>query len=203
MGTKNLFVDCGFHQGRAIAHFTRELDLRREGWEVFAFEPNPACHGYFPRWAEVGWRFLPFAVWTTDARANFQQENWQISKSDTPIREVAITHDGQYSTMVGTNRAGLCDPITVPTIDFAKFLKRFANYDRVVVKMSIEGAEFPVLRHLLETKTLGIIDELHLDMNEQVLPRESRISAESLVLACEEHTRVFGTKTNPTKKTAA
>ncbi len=173
-----------------MAQFREYLKLD-DGWGVYAFEPNPSCHGYFPRFCRENWHFSPFAVWTKNSWEHLRQEDWSKSRSDSPVRLKSITVDGQHSTIMrDSRRPGLLSPISVPALDFAEHLKHYAGYEKVVVKMSISGAEYPVLRHLLETRTLSLITDLYLDTNEQWMPRESRISTESLILACEEKTRV-------------
>ena len=56
--------------------------------------------------------------------------------------------------------------------------------------MDIEGAEFPVLRHLLEDGTITLVDHLYVEFHERFIPRESEISSEALKRECQKHTIV-------------
>ena len=52
----------------------------------------------------------------------------------------------------------------VPAINFAKYLtENYVLDDFVVVKMDIEGAEFRVIPHLIETKAIDLIDEIFVE----------------------------------------
>ena len=100
---KPIFIDCGYHQGQALAHFKRLLSLD-EDWDVFAFECNPACHGYFPDFCPHGWHYSPKAVWIADTALLMRQEDWQKSGSGSPIVDRANIMDGWGSTVMAANQ---------------------------------------------------------------------------------------------------
>lgn len=186
---ENVFIDCGYHQGAALAEFAKNLQMD-ETWTVYCYEPNPACHGYFPAVCRHGWHYLPHAVWTRDCTLLLRQEDWLESRSGSPIVNRNNRLDGWASTVEPTNsHAGLNSGVPVPAFDFAKLL-RFFGGKNVIVKMDIEGAEFSVLRHLLETKTIGLISTLYVETHERLMPTESAISRSQLMAECEKHTDV-------------
>jgi hypothetical protein len=54
----------------------------------------------------------------------------------------------------------------VKAINFNNFLKRnFKNFDKIVVKMDIEGAELNLIESLIKNKTLTMIDILYIEFH--------------------------------------
>lgn len=77
-------------------------------------------------------------------------------------RKAAWIHDGT----IGFDSAGLRSQVReqdeweqVPCFDLAAWLQKLPD-DEIIVKMDIEGAEKPVLEHLIETNTDLLIDRL-------------------------------------------
>ncbi len=119
-----------------------------------------------------------------------RQENWEESGSGSPVRKRDNKHDGWASTVIAENKhPALSRSCVVPAFDFARFLRLFP--DRVIhVKMDIEGAEFPVLRHLLKDGSIALIDHLYVEFHERLLSGESATSRNALIYECLKHTLV-------------
>jgi FkbM family methyltransferase len=61
--------------------------------------------------------------------------------------------------------------IEVASIDFATWvLNRFTLADDLTVKMDIEGAEYPVLRRMIETKAIKLVDMLICEFHQNRFP---------------------------------
>lgn len=55
-------------------------------------------------------------------------------------------------------------PVVVPCLNFSNWLgKTFATGDDLIVKMDIEGAEYPVLRKMLADDTLRLVSVLYIE----------------------------------------
>lgn len=189
MINKPVFIDCGYHQGGGLRLFKERLSLDAS-WDIFAFEPNPACHRYFPDFCKHGWHYSPKAVWTKAESLFMRQENREESKSASPVLEHSNKLDGWGSTIIAENQnPGLSRSCIVPAFDLARLL-RLLPERMIHVKMDIEGAEFPVLRHLLKDGSIALIDHLYVEFHERLLPRESEISRDALMRECEKHTVV-------------
>jgi FkbM family methyltransferase len=65
--------------------------------------------------------------------------------------------------------------VEVPAVDFAAWLlRRVTLADDVTVKMDIEGAEYPVLRRMIETKAIKLVDLLICEFHQNRFPAEGR-----------------------------
>ena len=178
----NVLLDLGFHQGGFLRTARKRWGVD-ESWLVHAFEPNPACHRFFPRDAPANWHFHPHAIWVSDGVVPFRQENWAVSGSGSPVVDPANRNDGWGSTCVSDSfHAGLGEPFEVLCVDFSKFLDRLGklpDLERCICKMDIEGAEFPVIEKLLKDETIGTITELHVEWHARLLP-DTHATAETV-----------------------
>ena len=151
---------------------------------VFAFEPNPA-HVAHQKATEsayqaMGWRyhFIPAAVGDAKERVVFHRNGGSVRKEAGP-EEVG------FSAIKRTGESAAEDDVAVEVIDFSAWLEIHvfrrrrplteasaadpaaggANNGVVIMKMDIEGYEYPTLTHLLVKGTLckfdAVYGELH------------------------------------------
>jgi FkbM family methyltransferase len=144
---RKIFIDGGACQGNATKFF---LNLRQDAkdYEIFTFEPNPRLAKCFKGLPTTHFQK---AIWTHDGEINFY-----VSK-----RIVSST------AMLGktTGKIDYSKPTVVECIDFDKWIKTsFSFDDYIVVKLNIEGAEYPVLESMLDS-SLALIDELAVEFH--------------------------------------
>jgi FkbM family methyltransferase len=198
---KQIFIDCGFHHGEGLKYFIDHLGIG-PAWDVHCFEPNPECH-IMERLKELAdhktvcdRQVFPHndAVWVSRGVIEFSQENWEISKSGSPKNPCVL--DGWASCITDLKKAwpGLMPPIKVSSIDFSDFLLnlrvRYFGKCEIYCKMDIEGAEFPVLRRLIETGTIKYIKKLWVEFHERYIPGESRQTKAELIRHLSLYTEV-------------
>lgn len=138
----NIFIDCGAYSGDSIEEFKnwRKLSFEdKEDWQLYAFEPNPKFKEYWDNQKHENLTFSNNAVWVEDTELEFA-----VDQTDTPLG----------STLMDT-KVNIWDKspkIKVQAFDFSEWLKQFKD-DFVVLKMDIEGAEFPVLNKMMADGT--------------------------------------------------
>jgi len=159
------FLDCGHYIGKALEYYAPFLD---DTWEVYAFEPNTELD------VEESLKRFPFkvewikkAVWTDDGEIEFRLEN----------RNDASHIDGI--------RDSVDRKITVPTMDFSKFIAELPKDATICVSMDIEGAEYPVMRKMLEDKTAQKLDLLDIEFHHRLLTDEDNATSSQLRQAFE------------------
>lgn len=159
-------MDCGSNTCKVLAE---RIDRGLET-EFFAFEPQPelaTCIEEVRRkHPTTPIHFSEKAVWVYDGSMDFYLAT-----------EWGPNYRGGSTLLAGhIKNAAKVDysrPVTVKCIDFSRWIRRnFSRRDHLVVKMDIEGAEYPVLEKMVAEGTIDYIAELivefHWHMNENL-----------------------------------
>lgn len=150
----HVYIDLGAYDGDSIRQFLRmqNLPVKPKEFTIYAFEPNP---NMFPFLASLMNEFAGEMVVDTGAA-------WVKDE----IREFALdTNNRAYGSTLMKSKQDIWDKfakIEIHCFDFSEWIKQFAN-DYVIVKMDIEGAEFPILNKMLKDGTHKIMDQLWLE----------------------------------------
>lgn len=145
---RNIYIDCGAYNGDTIKQFNNWKGLLGVGkWQIYAFEPNPAFHAQLKK-ADI--KFDKRAIWISNTEKDFAIDNTENPFGSTLMRSKEIW---QHSKK-----------IKVKTLNFSNWLIKFKE-DFVIVKMDIEGAEFPVIDKLLKDNTIDIISILFVEFH--------------------------------------
>ena len=161
---KKIFIDGGARIGESIEVLleTRE-DLK--GSYVYFFECNKnhiqTLNDIANNNKKYNFIVKEEAIWVDDINKDFfiSVDNW----GDLGCTLLAEKKE----------KLDLENPVNVKCIDFAKFLKSFSEDDYIVVKLDIEGAEYDVLNHLIETKAITKINELYVEFHDIFFNRNS------------------------------
>lgn len=179
---RNVFLDVGSCQGDTIEMFyhhgvipgreTLNPEFRipfpydTDSFDVFAFEANPQ-HTATLRKLEKQFNRLRLitetAVWTTNS-SQLTLHIPLIYGEDNPHQGSSVF--ANHRDMQGKTRT-----VKIPTLDFNEWLERnIRPNDFVMMKMNIEGAEFPVLKHMQEKGTLKLIHKMWIWFHGYALP---------------------------------
>lgn len=165
---KNIYIDCGAYTGDTLdckSLFNFDADY------VIAFEANPNLYELLK--TKKADEIHNLAVWHKEETITFG-----IDKSKTPMGSTLMSSKAQYEEG---------NKVKIQAIDFAKFITKFKN-DNLLVKMDIEGAEFPVLEHLIATGTDVYINKLYVETHENKVREYTGIYRNDLInrLKCGE-----------------
>lgn len=154
------FIDAGYYVGKALDYYAPFLD---DSWKVYVFEPNLNLDVVksltrFP--FEVEW--VDKAVWTNDGEIEFRLGGRNDASHIDGIRD---------STDM---------KITVPCIDFSRFIDGLYDPEVIACSMDIEGAEFSVLRKMLKDGTAKKLTLLDIEFHHRLLIGEDEASASTL-----------------------
>ena len=149
-----IFIDCGAND----CHQQYDVDYI-EGFRITAFEPNPKFKNSFRHRPDI--TFHPKAVWVENGEMDFYIEESTMGCS---LLSSKMTMDpGMTPEEKDTS---LNNPIKVTTVDLAEYITSNHNKeDLIIVRMDIEGAEFAVLKHLIDTECIDYIDELWVEFH--------------------------------------
>ena len=145
---KKIFLDCGANKGQSI-NFALQTILKDYEYEIHSFETLPLfvtkLNKYFISNPNIN--IYHAAVWDKDGIERFFISP-KSTESGTLIKE---------KTSGGISEDSF---ITIPTIDLSKWIVGNLNKnDYIILKFDIEGAEYKVLKHLIQTGAIEYINE--------------------------------------------
>jgi len=163
---REVFIDCGSNTCTVLEdRIQKRLDT-----EFFCFEPQAELVGYadeiIRRYPDIPIHFFNKAIWIADGTATlYLATNWgpNYKGGSTLLR-------GHVKNAAEVDYAR---PVTVECLDFSQWIKNnFSKRDRLVLKMDVEGAEYPVLEKMITDGSIDYIDELiiefHWQMNDEL-----------------------------------
>lgn len=153
---KHIFVDLGAFDGDSIRSFMQMKDLPVEPskFSIFAFEPNPKFEQALKELQKSLENFIMFrpeAAWIEEGTMTFAKDEAESPMGSTLMKSKAEIW-------------GKASHIEVKTFDFTEYVKQFID-DYLIVKMDIEGAEFPILQKMHDEGTDSIMNELWVEMH--------------------------------------
>jgi FkbM family methyltransferase len=162
----NIFLDCGTHLCQGLLEFYDEKIIN-SSYKIYTFEANPTTYGHaFHRTKQIPLDITIYnaAVWVENGFVLFSQE---MQDDNNPI--------GQGSSIVGTGfeHKNLLPPQPILSIDLGKFIEMLPEDSNIICKMDIEGAEFDVLRHLINEGTINRINKIYIEFHERFMENES------------------------------
>jgi FkbM family methyltransferase len=143
---RKVFIDAGGYTGDTVRLFLEQYE-NADQFEIFCFEPNP---NFLESHKDQKYTFLPYAVWTQDCDMDFHLCSNNLGSS------LLKSKLGKHHRHIGK--------VKVKAINFSKWIKEnFSKDDFIVLKMDIEGAEYDVLRHMVDQGSIYYIKELYVD----------------------------------------
>jgi len=143
-------------------------------WRVIAFEASPRMKDALQNLSRT-YPFelhVPLAVWTVD------HEHIPLGIDDTTEEQkgwLAGVKHGEWGSSVLQNATDTV--VTVPTIDLSRFVRDTvcSAQDTVYLKLNVEGAEFPVIRHMMKEGTLCLINHVDIYWHSHLMPEQEQI----------------------------
>ncbi|PHU13723.1 hypothetical protein BC332_14928 [Capsicum chinense] len=135
--------------------FNKEYPKQNKTFEVYAIEGKREYHEEYRR---KGVSLLPYVAWLRNETLYFEITREQTRKSVERGRGIGRTQSAQSSLDYVT------DSDKILGFDFAGWLMSlFEERDYLVVKMDVEGSEFHLVKKLIESGAICLIDELFLE----------------------------------------
>ncbi len=157
LGPEDIAIDCGANVGDVT------LELARTGATVHAFEPNPAAFAVLEE--RVGdahnVRLHRQAVLdhAGDARLYLH-----VDDSSDPVAASVGSSLLPYKGNVDVERY-----VDVEAIDLASFVLALDRPVKVL-KIDVEGAECPIVHHLLDTRAIDRVDTALVELHDRHIP---------------------------------
>jgi hypothetical protein len=143
--------------------YEQESSIKISDWRLYGFDGSSAMTSYLK---EVADRYEAVTVFPQTLVSN-QTEAEHVFYDDSSHPG----HNRYGSSMFARREVRGGTKESARAVDFAEFLRAVCSTEkptgnrdrRCVVKMDIEGAEYPVMHHLMTTDTLCVITDLHLE----------------------------------------
>lgn len=166
---KILFLDLGSNIGQSYKWFSKFYRNKNIFYELF--EPNPHCFNELYNFKGKNVFIHNCAVGTKDGVVKFyglaKDEGGNKSQGGSIIKD----HNSVYYKS-NKNKA-----IEVKIIDFVKFLKNKINkFDKIFLKIDIEGAEVELLEHIIESDLTFYIDTIYIEFHSQYRDKKTLLS---------------------------
>ena len=168
---KVLFVDLGANLGQGYSWFKNYFKTPNVSFELF--EPNPNCVKKLKQIDDVidGKVILhPVGVGKEGGLFDFYGLNDNQGGKYSQGGSIVQEHNSSWYT------SSKDSAIKVEVIDFSLYLKSKATeFDKIIVKMDIEGAEVELLETLLEKNTINLISILYIEFHSQYQTEDCRL----------------------------
>lgn len=154
----NIFIDCGANLGQGYERLNSKYNL--SSYKIIMFDIIPeACN--FLRNKYPNYSVINKGVWYKDEIREIRIENADIDGVRGVGHESNILVDKHKRTDSGLKHSWT--NIKLECIDFAKYLQTFESDTNIFLKLDVEGAEYEIIDHLIETKTLPLIKKLNVE----------------------------------------
>lgn len=155
---KKVYIDLGCYDGETIREFL--TTHKGQGWEVYGFDPN---YHMLEQWQQIQEEFPKENITFDNAIAYNQDGIMQFT-----IRpDIHVMGSTAMPEKVGFGEGEMIEGHCFDFSAWLKTLERKGVYKKIVVKMDIEGAEFPVIEKMIEDKTIHIPDKLLVEWHDE------------------------------------
>jgi FkbM family methyltransferase len=155
MANRQIYIDCGSCHGQSIIDFKHYFRYAKD-YEIYAFECHPFLLPRLERLSKkLNFTLIKKALWIQDNYIALYPGISNKKRTDT-----------LQSSSVMFSKKRMIDkkhPINVDAIDFSQWLQNnFDSQDYIILKMNIEGAEYPILSKMLMDDSLRYINRLYI-----------------------------------------
>ncbi|NIC38938.1 FkbM family methyltransferase [Halomonas desiderata] len=148
-----LFVDCGGYDGCSVIKFL----LSHPDYDVVTFEANPDLWNYYHN--------LPTKLEKKAVAAYQGKANFVIDPIDADGSSLV---QGKKVVCGGRVDNKDCPNITVETVDLSNFItEKSSEYDEIVLKLDVEGAEYEILDKMINEGTLRHVNKLYCEFHHE------------------------------------
>ena len=154
---KKIFIDGGARVGESIEIYVKNNpDLI--GCEIHLFECNPNHLDELNKlqitYPEYNIFVYPMALWDEEGEQDFyfSEDVW-----------------GDLSCTLYQNsnqKLNRDNPVKVKSIKLSNFLNQFNQDDYIIIKLDIEGAEYEVVKDLLDTNKILDVNEIYVEWHD-------------------------------------
>ena len=167
--SKKVYLDCGGHFGEGLEKYISMYGMNSE-WTIFSFEPNTSSFDKLIKNKEIVLDvfFENKAVWIEDGTIPFHAEfPPETDISDGAGSSIMDLKFWKPKSDSNPGAGDVFDTYDVECIDISKFiLENFEPDDTIVLKFDIEGAEFDILRKMIDDGSISYVNDLYIEFHD-------------------------------------
>uniref|UniRef100_A0A6M3K231 Putative methyltransferase n=1 Tax=viral metagenome TaxID=1070528 RepID=A0A6M3K231_9ZZZZ len=159
---RKVFIDIGGHLGETVRRFYREVEDARF-WEIHSFEPHPVC---FRKLCEVTRRMKNVSCYETAMVGHLSAGSRLLFPGNENVGEGSTFCLGKT-----TGKVDYTNPLEVVTTAIGEFLawKIQPTEHGVVLKMNIEGAEYELMKAILDENLIVLFSQIYIQTHKHKL----------------------------------
>jgi FkbM family methyltransferase len=180
---KKVFLDCGTNLCQGLSKIG-SLNGVDSSWVVYSFEANPYTFELSDKSAFPGVNFINKGVWSEDCTRSLSIETWPgsvqdgdnnflINKDlkDGPIGGASnLLSDDWIKPDYIADHLIKKDVLEVECIDLPKFIMdNFDVNDYILMKLDIEGAEYPILEKMFQTGAIDYVNKMYVEWHQRLV----------------------------------
>lgn len=152
---RKIFIDGGARIAETFDIIKKDFPQYWD-YEFILYEPNPKYTETLEILSkEKGFKFVNGAIWDKTIKTNFYVANdvWG---------DVGSTIHSEKNEKLDRE-----NPYEVQTYDIVEILNEFNNDDYIVLKLDVEGSEYDIVRRLINSNNIDLVDEYLIEWHDQ------------------------------------
>ena len=145
---KGIFIDCGGYDGCSSVKFI----LDNPNFSSVTFEPNPELWHYYDN--------IPTTLIKKGVASQTEHRNFTVDEIDANGSSIVSEKIIDYNKKIKNENF---KTIKIQCIDICEIIMKFEEYEKIILKLDIEGAEYEVLNRLINTKLISKINKLYIE----------------------------------------
>jgi FkbM family methyltransferase len=163
---KSLFVDLGANIGQSYLWFSKHL---KKNIKFELFEPNPNCFKKIKYLSDLHKENFSIKNFGVGAKAGIFKFYGSLESDGNNFQQSGSIAKN-YVENVPFYKISNKKVIDVKIINFSNYLKKQSKkFDKIFVKMDIEGSEVDLLESLIKNNTINFIDVLYIEFHSQYM----------------------------------
>jgi FkbM family methyltransferase len=182
---KKIFLDCGTNLCQGLEKIQSFHNMTPD-WTIYSFEANPITYNLVKHENFPHVKFINKAVWVENTEKNLSIEKWpsKVLEQDGAKNLIQKNLSDQWigggSNIMGENfifihsdeNSVQKNKIKIECIDLCEFIvKNFQKEDYIIVKLDVEGAEYPILEKMIEKNIIDYINIFYIEFHNKMLKR--------------------------------
>lgn len=155
----HVFVDGGGNRCSSVERYLKLANFDK----VYVFEPNPI---FYDSYETSDFSLVKKAIWTKNCKMPFYVSRDQNQVASSLLSEKLCKVDSKKVPYWYDS------PIEVECVDFNQWLRDNIGCSQLTLKLDVEGAEYEVLRHMIDGGTISMVHKLYVEFHSDTLPHK-------------------------------